>query len=90
MSDKGIKLCREYLFRAFGLEDASYERWIAHRCLSDYYDLEHEQTREITDHLDKYIGYDCSEDIFEQDVEELAYKLDQVLKNKAKEVQVWN
>ena len=79
-TDEGIKLCRNYLFHISWFMQGDYERFLLHQALCDHYGISHEETRKITDNLDKYIGYNYELDITEQDIDNLCFKLDEELK----------
>lgn len=78
MSEEGIKLCREYLVSHYLPGDAY--RYEKHEALCNYYNIDHDVSRNITDNLDKLIGYDAGEDILGQDLDALSIKLDKVLR----------
>ena len=69
---QGFKLCREYLISHYLPCDVY--RYEKHEALCDYYHINHYVSREITDNLDKLIGYDTTKDILEQDLDKLCFK----------------
>lgn len=78
MNTEGIKLCREYLFSLYVPGDPN--RVEKHHALCDYYKIDHEKSKQFTDNLDGYIGYDTTKDIFEQDIDELCIRLDTLMR----------
>ena len=50
MSEEGIKLCREYLVSHYLPGDAY--RYEKHEALCNYYNIDHDVSRNITDNLD--------------------------------------